>query len=97
MTYFSILKVEAICSSEVSVDFQWSTRHYVLDARTLYNDGCWTNLSLGRISQLQPPCNMKVVYILYKCYSSGLLERHNELVRCVENRCKTRGVYVKHF
>jgi hypothetical protein len=32
---FSILKMEVICSSETSVDFQRTTRHYIPEDRSL--------------------------------------------------------------
>jgi hypothetical protein len=39
-SYSSTLKMEAICSSEMSVDFQWSTRRYILEDSTLHNHRC---------------------------------------------------------
>jgi hypothetical protein len=33
--YFSALRMEAICSSETSVDFQRTTRHYIPEDSTL--------------------------------------------------------------
>jgi hypothetical protein len=32
--------MEAICSSEISVDFQRTTRHYIPEERTLHNNHC---------------------------------------------------------
>jgi hypothetical protein len=37
MTYSSTLKMEAICSSEMSVDFQRATRRYIPEDRNLHN------------------------------------------------------------
>jgi hypothetical protein len=37
---FLTLKMEAICSSETSVDFQWSTCRYISEDRTLHNHRC---------------------------------------------------------
>jgi hypothetical protein len=34
---YSTLKMEAICSSETSVDFQRTTRPYILEDTTLHN------------------------------------------------------------
>jgi hypothetical protein len=36
LAYFSTLKMEAICSSEASVDFQQTARHYIPEDGTLY-------------------------------------------------------------
>jgi hypothetical protein len=36
MAYFSALKMEAVCSSETSVDFQWTTQHDIPEDRTLF-------------------------------------------------------------
>jgi hypothetical protein len=36
----STLKVEAICSSEVLVDFQWITWHFIPEDSTLHNHRC---------------------------------------------------------
>jgi hypothetical protein len=38
MAYFSTLKIEVTCSSEMSVDFQRTTRRYVPEDRTLLKD-----------------------------------------------------------
>jgi hypothetical protein len=38
--YFSILKMEAICFFETSVDNQRTTRRYIPEDRTLYNHRC---------------------------------------------------------
>jgi hypothetical protein len=38
--YSSILKMEVICSSETSVDFQRTTWLYIPEGRTLHNQGC---------------------------------------------------------
>jgi hypothetical protein len=38
--YFLTLKMEAICSSEKSVHFQWTTRRYIPEDRTLHNHCC---------------------------------------------------------
>jgi hypothetical protein len=40
LAYSLALKMEVICSSETSVDFQQSTRHYIPEARMLYNHCC---------------------------------------------------------
>jgi hypothetical protein len=37
---FSTLKVEVICSSEMSVDTQQTARRYIPEDGTLYNHGC---------------------------------------------------------
>jgi hypothetical protein len=40
LAYLTTLKMEATCSSEISVDFQQTTRRYIPEARTLHNDLC---------------------------------------------------------
>jgi hypothetical protein len=35
--YFSTMKMEAICSSETSIDTQWTTRRYIPEDGTLQN------------------------------------------------------------
>jgi hypothetical protein len=37
---YSNLMMRAICSSETSVDFQRTTRHYIADAKTRHNHHC---------------------------------------------------------
>jgi hypothetical protein len=37
LAYLSTLKIEAKCSSETSVDFQRTTRRYILGDRTVHN------------------------------------------------------------
>jgi hypothetical protein len=39
----STLKIAATCSSEMLVDFQWTTWQYIPEDRTLYNH-CFENL-----------------------------------------------------
>jgi hypothetical protein len=34
---FSIMKMQATCFCETSVDFQWTTRYYIPEDRTLYS------------------------------------------------------------
>jgi hypothetical protein len=36
----SELRIEVTCSSKMSVDFQWTTQHYVQEDRTLLIDAC---------------------------------------------------------
>jgi hypothetical protein len=36
----STLNMEATCSSETSVDFQWTTRHYIPQDRTFHSHRC---------------------------------------------------------
>jgi hypothetical protein len=38
--YSSTLKKEAMCSSETMVDFQWTTRRYIPEDKTLHNHNC---------------------------------------------------------
>jgi hypothetical protein len=40
MVYSATLKMEATSSSETSVDFQWTTRRYIPENRTLHNHHC---------------------------------------------------------
>jgi hypothetical protein len=45
--YSSTLKMEAICSSEMSVAFQQATWHYILEDRTLQQKICVNNVRLS--------------------------------------------------
>jgi hypothetical protein len=38
--YSSTLKMEAICSSETLVEFQWTIRRYIQGYRTIHNHNC---------------------------------------------------------
>jgi hypothetical protein len=40
LVYSSILKIYATCSSETSVDFQWTTQCHIPEDRTLHNHPC---------------------------------------------------------
>jgi hypothetical protein len=35
LAYSSTLKIEATCSFETSVDFQWTTQHYIQEASVI--------------------------------------------------------------
>jgi hypothetical protein len=37
LAHFSTLKMEMTCSPKISVDFQWTSRHYILEDRILHN------------------------------------------------------------
>jgi hypothetical protein len=39
MLVYSTLKMEGTHFSKMSVDFQWTTQHYISEERTLYNLG----------------------------------------------------------
>jgi hypothetical protein len=41
LTYSSIVKVEATCSSETSIDFQWPTRRYIPEDGTRHTSICF--------------------------------------------------------
>jgi hypothetical protein len=47
--YFSILKMEAICCSETSVDFQLTTRRYIPEDVTLLGSDCLTYYSTQKM------------------------------------------------
>jgi hypothetical protein len=40
LSYSSTLKMEALCSSETSIEFQRTTWRYIREERTLYNHRC---------------------------------------------------------
>jgi hypothetical protein len=40
LAYSSTQKLQAACSSETSVDFQWTIWRYILEAGSLHNDCC---------------------------------------------------------
>jgi hypothetical protein len=54
LAYFSTLKIQAICSSEMSVDFQWTTQHYIPEDSTVYNHCCENLESISKF-------NLKVI------------------------------------
>jgi hypothetical protein len=49
---FSTLKMEAICSSEMSVNTQWTTRRYIPEGGTLHNHRCENLKSLPYLDSL---------------------------------------------
>jgi hypothetical protein len=69
MAYSSNLKMEATCSFETSVDFQWTTRRYIPEDRTLcdhrrenlksytYNVGSITTYTMYRYLDAVDICN----------------------------------------
>jgi hypothetical protein len=75
LAYSSTLKMEATCSSEMSVDFQWATQHYIPEDRTLHDHDCvnlrskmdlWKLLpfSIGRVYRIcdhERICNLKIL------------------------------------
>jgi hypothetical protein len=69
--YFLTLKMEAICSSETSVDSQRTTWHYIPEDGTLHNH-CCENLE-SYISKLLPDCiawfHKSVLFKVYGEYS----------------------------
>jgi hypothetical protein len=40
LAYSLTLKMEATCSSKMSVDFEWTTQRYIPEDRTLHNHCC---------------------------------------------------------
>jgi hypothetical protein len=58
LAYFSILKMEAICSSKTSVEFQRNTRRYIPGDRILHNH-LWENLRSWKL------------YLLFENHSSS--------------------------
>jgi hypothetical protein len=40
LAYFSTPKIEVICSSETSMDFQRTRRRYMPEGRTIHKHGC---------------------------------------------------------
>jgi hypothetical protein len=47
LAYSSALKMEATCSSEAPVDFQWTTRRCIPEDRILQSEFCFENKDLG--------------------------------------------------
>jgi hypothetical protein len=54
-----IMKIEATCSSEITVDFQRITRHYIPEDRTLCNHRC-EGLKSYELRFLQPPARSQI-------------------------------------
>jgi hypothetical protein len=53
LAYSSTLMMEAACSSETSVDFQWTTQCYIPEDRA-HNNRCWNNLKSNRMKNCLP-------------------------------------------
>jgi hypothetical protein len=68
--YSSTLKMETICSSETSVDFQRVTRRYIPEDKTLHNHRCENLKSYFHLSVLlHPPFYFSV---LLSCHPASL-------------------------
>jgi hypothetical protein len=52
LAYSSTLKMEAICCSETSVDFQWTTWRYMPEVSTLNKTRCWVSRILVFVFRL---------------------------------------------
>jgi hypothetical protein len=63
LAYSSTLKMEATCSSEMSLDFQRTTRCYIPEDRTLHNHRC-ENLRSCVVKQVVPilPSQARYIY-----------------------------------
>jgi hypothetical protein len=59
LAYFSTLKMEAICSSETSVDCQWTTWHYIPEDGTLHNHRCETSNPTSKSIFIMPKSYVK--------------------------------------
>jgi hypothetical protein len=69
---YSTLKMEATRSSETSVDFQRTTRHYIPEERTLYNHGVTCLFSFWNQSKLYPYSCIESTYC-YIAVTQGLI------------------------
>jgi Fe2+ transport system protein B len=78
---FSTLKIEAICSSEMSVHFQQTTRYYIPDDRTLHNHHCENLKSYLLSVSSYIAFRMSHIY-MFLSLKIGSSQRHNlSLVR----------------
>jgi hypothetical protein len=80
--YFSTLKMEAICSSETSVDFQRTTQRYIPEDSTLHNHRCENLKShsphsfLGFVHRLAFPTEHSVSELHLFSFSGEKERRH---------------------
>jgi hypothetical protein len=70
LAYFLTLKVEAICSSETSSDFQQTTRHYIPEDGTLHSCKIY-QITKGTLWNRQIPKQCKIA--IYKEYPISIL------------------------
>jgi hypothetical protein len=65
----SILKMEVTFSSETSVDFQWTTRRYIPEDRSVHNHRCengrWYMLLFSHLLALRSGCSSGGFHTLY--------------------------------
>jgi hypothetical protein len=84
LAYYSTLKLEAICSSRTSVDFQWPTQRYIPEDNTLH---FWISLFLV-FFQYEP--------VLVNCSYRRVSEGLNKTSACVTYIVSVR-VHFKSF
>jgi hypothetical protein len=71
LAYSSTLKTEVICSTETSADFQWTTRHYISEERTLHNRSCENPKPNKLVTFLPFPLNPPTIQF-FSVYKSTL-------------------------
>jgi hypothetical protein len=70
--YSSTIKIEATCSSETSVDSQWTTRQYIQENKILHIGNCLLlfKISYNAICRRLELCSC---HVLYACSASFIL------------------------
>jgi hypothetical protein len=59
------LKMEAVCSSETSVDFQQTTRRYILEDRTLHMQYCFSLDDVEKVNTRNTVNTVKPLFIIF--------------------------------
>jgi hypothetical protein len=77
--------MEAICSSETSVETQWTTRRHIPENDTLYNHGCENHRSYNRIF-LCLSCELFLITCNYqtKCLANVVRNKQLSLLICMK-------------
>jgi hypothetical protein len=63
LSYSSTLKMGASCSSEISVDFQRITPHYISGDKTLLDDGVRQAIVLNFVDSLHDVSNIDSIWV----------------------------------
>jgi hypothetical protein len=91
MVYSSVLKMETICSSETSVDFQRTTWRYIPEDRTFHKDDCE---NLESYIEYTLAVWIKIVYFLelYKLLNACRAQKYVEFALFLYVYFKIRSV-----
>jgi hypothetical protein len=90
--YSLTLKMEAICFSETSVDFKWTTRHYIPEDQTLHNC-CESLKSYNYILNESSPLHCEFPGTEIVCYNGNTRIE----TKIIEFKNKVASVYIIWF